>query len=246
MSNDLSVSVKRAHVFICLLAALCLCRGFKALKQQTKINFHRRRHEDALQSYTQLLSYTKSAVTRNYSEKSINNILDYVSNASDVPLATMERFYSVTNSALEEAKNERLSVRTDLKLARLWLARQEWGRLTRTLKELRAYCTTAEGTDDQSKGTILLEIFALEIQMYSEQANFKKLKVRRNEHLSIFGTIPDASFVRPPYRRRMTPPFKSKALYLTLASWASSVNAVAKCICQKVSMNRHLMLPVSS
>lgn len=135
---------------------------------RSQINFFRGRHDDALATYTTLLSYTKSAVTRNYSEKSINNILDYVSNATDIPLATMERFYQVTHTALDEAKNERLSVKTDLKLARLWLARQEWSRLSKSLKELRAYCTTDEGTDDQSKGTILLEIFALEIQMYSE------------------------------------------------------------------------------
>ncbi|CAO1616512.1 unnamed protein product [Parajaminaea phylloscopi] len=164
--------------------------GFKALKQQTKINFHRGRHQEALETYTTLLSYTKSAVTRNYSEKSINNILDYVSNAADVPLPTMELFYSVTNSTLEEAKNERLSVKTDLKLARLWLARQEWGRLTRSLKDLRAYCTTAQGNDDQSKGTILLEIFALEIQMYSEQANFKKLKQTYDATLQVKSAIP--------------------------------------------------------
>lgn len=153
----------------------------------TKINFHRNLHEEALATYTELLAYTKSAVTRNYSEKSINNILDYVSNASDVPLETMEKFYAVTNSALEEAKNERLSTKTDLKLARLWLARGEWGRLGKTLKELRAYCTTSDGTDDQSKGTILLEIFALEIQMYSEMANFKKLKVSKRCEIEIGG-----------------------------------------------------------
>lgn len=41
----------------------------------------------------------------------------------------MEAFYDVTKRALEEAKNERLSVKTDLKLARLWLARKEWTRL---------------------------------------------------------------------------------------------------------------------
>lgn len=40
--------------------------GFKALKQMTKLNFRRGRHEEALKSYTELLSYTKSAVTRNY------------------------------------------------------------------------------------------------------------------------------------------------------------------------------------
>ncbi|PWY97413.1 putative COP9 signalosome complex subunit 2 [Testicularia cyperi] len=164
--------------------------GFKALKQQTKINFHRGRHADALDTYTQLLSYTKSAVTRNYSEKSINNILDYVSNANDVGLSTMESFYDVTKRALEDAKNERLSVKTDLKLARIWLARSEWSRLAKTLKELRAYCTHPDGSDDQSKGTILLEIFALEIQMYGAVGNFKRLKQVYNSTLQVKSAIP--------------------------------------------------------
>lgn len=164
--------------------------GFKALKQQTKINFHRGKHAEALKTYTELLSYTKSAVTRNYSEKSINNILDYVSNASDVGLATMESFYDVTKSALEESKNERLSVKTDLKLARIWLARKEWGRLAKTIKELRVYCTDRDGSDDQSKGTILLEIFALEIQMYGEVGNFKKLKEVYTSTLQVKSAIP--------------------------------------------------------
>lgn len=123
--------------------------GFKALKQMTKINFRRGRHADALASYTRLLGYTKSAVTRNYSEKSINGILDYVSadtapsnngaaaaktgqeSGTTMDLATMEKFYDVTKKALEESKNERLSVKTDLKLARLWLARGEFGRLSK-------------------------------------------------------------------------------------------------------------------
>lgn len=164
--------------------------GFKALKQQTKVNFHRGRHSEALRTYTDLLSYTKSAVTRNYSEKSINNILDYVSNASDVGLATMESFYDITKSALEESKNERLSVKTDLKLARIWLARKEWGRLAKTLKELRSYCTDRDGSDDQSKGTILLEIFALEIQMFGEVGNFKKLKEVYTSTLQVKSAIP--------------------------------------------------------
>ncbi|CAD6925406.1 unnamed protein product, partial [Tilletia laevis] len=151
--------------------------GFKALKQQIKINFHRGRHTEALESYEVLLSYTKSAVTRNTSEKAINNILDYVSNSPTLDLGTMERFYDVTKRALEQSKNERLSIKTDLKLARLWLARQEWNRLTKTLKQLHEYCTDEEGdSNDQSKGTILLEVYALEIQMYGEQGNYKKLK----------------------------------------------------------------------
>lgn len=36
---------------------------------------------------------------------------------------------------------------------------------------------TEASEDQQSRGTQLLEIYALEIQMYNETRNFKKLKV---------------------------------------------------------------------
>ena len=38
--------------------------------------------------------------------------------------------------------------------------------------------TNADGEDQAQKGTQLLEIYALEIQMYNETKNYKKLKVR--------------------------------------------------------------------
>jgi COP9 signalosome complex subunit 2 len=84
-------------------------RGFKALKQSTKLLFlvlHR--PEEALKTYKQLLTYTKSAVTRNYSEKTINNILDYVGGGKGgtVEVEILERFYEATRNALREAKNE--------------------------------------------------------------------------------------------------------------------------------------------
>lgn len=47
----------------------------------------------------------------------------------------------------------------------------------KTLKELRLSCQSADGKDDQSKGSLLLEIFALEIQMYSQTNDTKKLRV---------------------------------------------------------------------
>lgn len=84
-------------------------RGFKALKQSTKLLYLTlRRPNDALVTYTQLLSYTKSAVTRNYSEKSINGILDYVGGGKGgaVDVDVLEKFYQVTKKALEDAKNE--------------------------------------------------------------------------------------------------------------------------------------------
>lgn len=48
------------------------------------------------------------------------------------------------------------------------------------LKELHASCApTDDGTDvDSTKGTLQLEVYALEIQMYGEMKNNKKLRVR--------------------------------------------------------------------
>lgn len=84
-------------------------RGFKALKQSTKLLFlELHRPADALKTYTELLTYTKSAVTRNYSEKTINGILDYVGGGKGGPVEVdvLEKFYQVTKDALVEAKNE--------------------------------------------------------------------------------------------------------------------------------------------
>lgn len=120
----------------------------------------------------------------------------------------MEQFYAATTAALEEAKNERLSVKTDLKLAQLWLARGEWARLEKTVRGLKEYCigpqTNAPGlaavagddgpggvvSADQNKGTILMEVFATEIQMYSVLRNYRKLKEVYNATLQVKIAIP--------------------------------------------------------
>ena len=49
---------------------------------------------------------------------------------------------------------------------------------------------TDEGEDDLKKGTQLLEIYALEIQMYTAQKNNKKLKTLYEQSLHIKSAIP--------------------------------------------------------
>ncbi|KAJ4485630.1 PCI domain-containing protein [Lentinula aciculospora] len=168
--------------------------GFKALKQLTKFLYLvLRRPNDALQTYTQLLTYTKSAVTRNYSEKTINGILDYVGGGKGGPVEVdiLEKFYQVTKTALEEAKNDRLSAKTNLKLAKLWLDRKEYTRLSKLIRDLHVATGPAGDGDDQSqRGTQLLEIYALEIQMYNETRNFKKLKEIYNATNNVRSAIP--------------------------------------------------------
>ncbi|KAH7915705.1 PCI domain-containing protein [Hygrophoropsis aurantiaca] len=168
--------------------------GFKALKQSTKLLFlGLHRPVDALKTYIQLLTYTKSAVTRNYSEKTINGILDYVGGGKSGPVEVdvLEKFYQATKDALEEAKNERLSVKTNLKLAKLWLDRKEYGRLTKLIRDLHDATKASPDGDDQSqRGTQLLEIYALEIQMHNETRNVRKLKEIYNASNSVRSAIP--------------------------------------------------------
>jgi len=89
----------------------------------------------------------------------------------------MERFYSMTLGAFTGSNNERLWLKTNIKLAKLWLDRKEYLRLTRNVRSLYKACQRSDGSDDPSKGTYLLEVYAIEIQMYSEMGNNKKLKV---------------------------------------------------------------------
>ena len=130
--------------------------------------------------YAELLTYVKSAVTRNYSEKSINNMLDFIEKGADDDRAyeCMEKFYSQTLDSFQNTNNERLWLKTNIKLARLWLDKKYYGQLEKKLRELHKACQLEDGSDDPAKGTYSLEVYALEIQMYSETKNNKRLKVR--------------------------------------------------------------------
>ena len=57
--------------------------------------------------YKKLLHYIP-VVTRNYSEKSINNILDFVSSSSSTGDDTsfLQEFYDLTLDCLKEANND--------------------------------------------------------------------------------------------------------------------------------------------
>ena len=177
-----------------------------------KLHFKRGKHDLMMSAYKQMLTYIKSAVTRNYSEKVINKILDLVSNtggAADKAGASsssasssiefFQSFYETTLAALQEAKNDRLWFKTNLKLGKLWFDREEFTRLQRILKELHVSCQDADGADDPTKGTQLLEVHArAEIHMHPEIS----LHLPVTEHLPC---IPPISRFMPS-RSRCTPP----------------------------------------
>jgi len=162
--------------------------GFKALKQMTKINFCQEQYDVMLGHYKNLLAYIKSAVTKNYAEKSINSILDYVSTTKRNDL--LLQFYQITLEGLKSAKNERLWFKTNIKVGKLYLDQREFDKLESVIKQLRASCKTDDGAEDQKKGTQLLEIYALEIQMHTEMNNNKALQQLYEQAMSIKGGIP--------------------------------------------------------
>ncbi|XP_076354618.1 COP9 signalosome complex subunit 2-like isoform X3 [Tachypleus tridentatus] len=196
----------------------------KALKEESPksalASFQKANFEEMMSRYKQLLTYIKSAVTRNYSEKSINSILDYISTSKQsvssyhtrekhqslqnpqiqlqkIPvlpfiskMELLQEFYETTLEALKDAKNDRLWFKTNTKLGKLYFDRYEYVKLAKILKQLHQSCQADDGSEDLKKGTQLLEIYALEIQMYTSQKNNKKLKKLYEQSLHIKSAIP--------------------------------------------------------
>lgn len=162
--------------------------GFKAYKQMVKLQFKQRRFIAMMSSYKQMLTYIRSAVTRNYSERVINEVLDIVSGSQHMEL--LQELYETTLSALLEANNERLWFKTNLKLGKLWFDLEEFGRLQGIVHELNCSCQHEDGTENLKKGTQLLEIYALEIQMHTATRNSQELKNLYQKALLIKSAIP--------------------------------------------------------
>lgn len=146
----------------------------------------------AADHFEELLTYVKSAVTRNYSDKSINNMLDYIEKGADGKDAvkSMEKFYSLTLQSFQSTNNERLWLKTNIKLAKLMLDRKEYSLVSKKLRELHAACQNEDGSDDSNKGTYSLEVYALEIQMLAETKNNKQLKALYQRALKVKSAVP--------------------------------------------------------
>ena len=119
-------------------------------------------------------------------------MLDYIEKESGQAKAQscMEQFYSLTLSCFQSTNNERLWLKTNIKLAKLLLDRKDYAGVTKKLRELHKACQRADGTDDPSKGTYSLEIYALEIQMYAEIKNTKQLKLLYQRALKVRSAVP--------------------------------------------------------
>ncbi|EDS36352.1 COP9 signalosome complex subunit 2 [Culex quinquefasciatus] len=99
----------------------------------------------------------------------VQAILDYISTSKN--MKQLQNFYETTLEALKDAKNNRLWFKTNTKLGKLYFDRNDFGKLQKILKQLHQSCQTDDGEDDLKKGK-LLEVYALEIQMYTAFKNY--------------------------------------------------------------------------
>lgn len=120
-------------------------------------------------------------------------MLDFIEKGSEgeqAAIKCMEEFYSQTLQSFQSTNNERLWLKTNIKLAKLFLDRQDYSAVIRKVRELHKACELEDGSDDPSKGTYSLEIYALEIQMYAETKNNKQLKRLYQRALKVRSAVP--------------------------------------------------------
>jgi COP9 signalosome complex subunit 2 len=162
--------------------------GFKSLKKLIKLYNQVANAPKVVEKFKAFMEYTKSAVTSNYSEKGLNSVLDAIGTGKDINL--IEQLYGIALATLRSQKNERVWFRTNLKLGKLLFDAGEFAKLGKILRELHKSCENESGEDDQKKGSQLVDIYALEIQMYTATRDNKKLKELYHKALDIKSAIP--------------------------------------------------------
>eukprot|EP00747_Dinoflagellata_sp_TGD_P166974 gnl/TRDRNA2_/TRDRNA2_190604_c0_seq1.p1 gnl/TRDRNA2_/TRDRNA2_190604_c0~~gnl/TRDRNA2_/TRDRNA2_190604_c0_seq1.p1 ORF type:complete len:452 (-),score=110.42 gnl/TRDRNA2_/TRDRNA2_190604_c0_seq1:144-1499(-) len=161
---------------------------FKALQNIVILSVKVSTVDQMTARYKELLSYMDQ-VTRNDASEAINTVLDSVSSASD--LTKLETIYELTLDALKATANQRLWFSTSVKLAKLHLEMGDVSKLQRIVRTLHKTCQKPDGTDDVSKGSHLLEVYALEIQMCTLTKNSLRMKEIYPKTINLTSAIAD-------------------------------------------------------
>lgn len=100
------------------------------------------------------------------------------------------QLYNQTLATFRADKNAKACVRLELKLAKVLYKLAKWPELQTTLAALRSQCQLPDGSDDPSKGSQLMEIYAQEIQMFTALEDTQRLKALYTRALKIKAAIP--------------------------------------------------------
>eukprot|EP00397_Hematodinium_sp_SG-2012_P037765 GEMP01040977.1.p1 GENE.GEMP01040977.1~~GEMP01040977.1.p1 ORF type:complete len:455 (+),score=87.00 GEMP01040977.1:128-1492(+) len=161
---------------------------FKALQNIVILSSRTGRFQQMAERYRELLKYMDQ-VTRNEASDAINTVLDSVSSASD--LEKLETIYELTLEALQQTMNQRLWFSTSVKLAKLYLEKEDVAKLQNVVCSLHQSCMKPDGTDDDEKASQLVEVYALEIQLCTLTKNTARMKQIYPKTINLTSAIAD-------------------------------------------------------
>mmetsp|Transcript_9161 Transcript_9161/g.22458 ORF Transcript_9161/g.22458 Transcript_9161/m.22458 type:complete len:522 (-) Transcript_9161:1302-2867(-) len=189
--------------------------SYKSIKQLVKLQLRTGTTDSILAVYSRLLEcIIEGNISPNAVEKGINGMLERVASllqgntirgadaSADNPIDPQKLALSVYDSTLKmfhptmgSCPNERLWFKTNLKYGHLLYETNETVKLQQVLRDLQ---TTQEQNDanimsdggNSSSNTQSIEIYALQIQLYSRQKDNKKLREVFNRAMSVRGGIP--------------------------------------------------------
>jgi|LauGreDrversion4_2_1035121.scaffolds.fasta_scaffold343847_2 COP9 signalosome complex subunit 2 len=135
-----------------------------------------------------------SKVTREDLSEAVNAVLDSVANNLSAHPDYQREMYKMTLDVLR-SNNERLWFTICLRLGKIYQDLKNFELLDSLLSELKESCRTSSNTYDNSKANLLLEVFALEIQMCSMTKNNARMKAVYLETQKLSSVINDPRVV---------------------------------------------------
>ena len=159
--------------------------SFKSMKQLVKLYLRQGKDQETVDSYRKLLDCisTGKDVSPNAVEKGIHGMLERVAAAQSSQTAlsvydlTLQTFHPRTGAC----PNERLWFKANLKYGQLLYEIHETDKLQKVLADLESLTSHASSS---------MEIYALQIQLYSRQKDHKKLRDTFTRAMAIQGGIP--------------------------------------------------------
>ena len=149
---------------------------FKALENLVVLKFKLGQYDEMSTRYAEMLTHA-TTVTRNECGDGVNAVLDALADpSSQCSDEIMRKMFAITFSALKSSSNERLWFNCNVKAGKLHLARGDHNAVRQVVDELKKSCQKPDGTDDSSKGTSLLEAYALEISLCAATRDARRMK----------------------------------------------------------------------
>lgn len=154
---------------------------FKALQNLVALELsHPESREQMLRDYKALLELASSSqVSRNDSSDAINTLLNGFSEENGDGSTEEELFHLTIDFLRSDGaswNSEKLYFGLVLKQVRKYIQEGRFSDAEILLNELHAKCRNPDGSDNKSKGSQLLEVYALQLQLLIDQGNFSRLK----------------------------------------------------------------------